>query len=529
MILLSLALAATPAFSDSCTALKGLNEGAVVVTDARDVPEGPAPQGPPGPNGISTDPQPVIPHHCVVTARIDQRTGADGNPYYIGMELRVPAQWNHRFLYQGGGGMDGMIVPALGKAISNGTTAPLGIARGFAVVATDSGHQGRNFDDTSFAHDQQSKLDYGYAAIGKVSQASKHLIARLTGKTPDHSYFVGCSNGGREAMVAAQRFPTEFDGILAGDPAFHLSAAAVLANYSGQAYAQAAAKLGTNSAMLFSPADSGLIQSAVLKACDGLDGAVDGMIFDHTACHFDIRTIGCKPGQTGVCLDPVKVEAIIRAYRGPVDAKGAPIAGSWSFDAANFAPDWLVWQTGIPTPAGPMMVLPTLVRKSLTDYFAYPQHTAAMTGSDAEAATLLAESAETAAYTNATSTQYSSFAARGGRMMIVSGWSDPIFSATDLTAYYERLVGDTRAQGADARAFARLFMIPGMAHCGGGRSLDDFDALSPLIAWVEQGAAPAQFTAKGKAFPGVARPICAYPAIARSTGKDSFACVAPQS
>ncbi|MBC2665318.1 tannase/feruloyl esterase family alpha/beta hydrolase [Novosphingobium flavum] len=527
------AATAAPTFAEACTVLRNADEGTVAITDARDVPEGPAPRGPAGPNGESTDPQPILPEHCQITARIDQRTGAGGEPYHIGMELRIPAQWNGRLFYQGGGGMDGMIVPALGKPITNGATAPLALVQGFAVVSTDSGHQGRNFDDTGFAADQQAKLDYGYAAIGKVTQAAKQLIAKVKGRAPDHSYFVGCSNGGREAMIAAQRFPAEFDGVLAGNPAFHLNAAAVLANFSGWAYADAAAKLGTNSSLLFSPADAGLIQSALLKACDGLDGAADGMIFDHQSCRFDVRALACAKGAKTGCLDPVKVAAIVRAYRGPVNAAGEPIAGSWTFDAANFMPDWLIWQTGIPTPQGPMMVLPNLVRKSLTDYFAYPQYKAPLAGGDAEAARLLAASAETAAYTNATSTQYSTFAARGGKLMIVTGWSDPIFSASDLIAYQERLTADTKAQGGEAGLFERLFLVPGMAHCGGGRSLDNFDALTSLVRWVENGDAPNAITAKGKAFPGVERPICAYPQVARYIGKGpldqagSFACATP--
>ncbi|WP_343616622.1 tannase/feruloyl esterase family alpha/beta hydrolase [Novosphingobium sp.] len=543
MILLALAasLAAPTAiasspdtdFTTGCARLQGLSEGSMVVTGVHDVAEGPAPRGPSGPNGESTEPLPTMPRHCQITARLEQRTGAGGEPYYIGMELRVPAAWNGRFLYQGDGGMDGMIVPALGSPINTGTTSPLPLAQGYAVVSTDSGHQGKNFDDVSFALDQQSKLDYGYAAIGKVSEAAKHLIVKIKGRAPDHSYFMGCSNGGREAMQAAQLFPGDFDGVLAGDPAFHLSAAAVLTNYSGWAYTDAATKLGTHSSLLFSPADAGLIQSALLKACDGLDGAVDGMIFDHAACHFDIATLACAKGQTAGCLDPLKVQAIIRAYRGPVNAADQPIAGSWTFDTANFTPDWLIWQTGIPTPKGPLMVLQDLVRQSLTQYFTYPQYKLPLKGGDAEAATLLAASAQTAGFTDATSTQYSSFAGHGGKLMLVTGWSDPVFSATDLTAYYDRLTSDTKAQGGDASNFARLFMVPGMTHCGGGVALDDFDALTSLVRWVEKGDAPNAFVAKGKAFPGVERPICAYPTVARYDGKGpltsaaSFACAAP--
>jgi feruloyl esterase len=525
MMLLALAAAGAAAaypqdFVRNCGALNAYAFSNGAVTEARDVPEGPGPAMPQGPNGGNDAPRPVEPHHCLIRGDIDARTGADGQQYKIGFELRLPAEWNGRFLFQGGGGLNGVIVPAIGGNISNGSSAPDALARHFAVVSTDSGHQGKNFDDTSFARDQEAKLNYGYASIGKVTSVAKQLIGKVTGRQPDHSYFMGCSNGGREAMIAAQRFPLDFDGVLAGNPAFNLSAAAVLTNYSGWAYEDAAKKLGTDSTKLFNQSDTALLHSALLRECDGLDGAMDGMIFDHAACRFDVKQLACRKGQTANCLDPIKVEAIDRAFRGPVDAQGKPIAGSWTFDTANFTPDWMLWQTGLPTPNGPMRVLQTLVRSSLTNYFAYPQYAATLAGGDAEAARLLDAAKGTAAYTNATSTEYSSFAGHKGKLMIVSGWSDPVFSATDLTAYYDRLSADTeQAGGKDVQSFARLFLIPGMAHCGGGQSLDDFDALSVLVDWVEKDKAPASFNASGRAFPGVERPICAYPLVARHDGQ----------
>lgn len=523
-----------PDLAQNCVALASFSDGAMTVTSARDIPEGPGPQMPKGPNGGPDTLEPVVPHHCLVTGEIDSRTGADGQHYAIDFELRLPVEWNGRFLFQGGGGLNGIVVPAVGASVFNGSSAPNALARHFAVVSTDSGHQGKNFDDIAFARDQEAKLNYGYASIGKVADAAKKIIVKLTGRKPDHSYFIGCSNGGREAMIAAQRYPSTFDGVLAGNPGFHLSAAAALTNYSGWAYENAARKLGTDSSELFTPADAQLIQTALLNDCDALDGAKDGMIFNHAACRFNIRQLACKPGKTANCLDPIKVEAIERGFRGPTDATGKPIAGSWTFDASNFSPDWMVWQTGIPTPAGPMRVLQNLVRSSLTQYFAYPQYTQPLTGSDEEAARLLDASKDTARYTDATSTDLSTFSKRGGKLLMISGWSDPVFSAADLAAYFDKLTADNnQAGGADTSEFARLFLVPGMAHCGGGNSLDDFDSLSALVAWVEQGDAPSSLLARGKAFPGVERPICSYPHIARYDGKgplgaaSSFTCVMP--
>jgi feruloyl esterase len=475
MILLALAASlAAPAavasspdadFATGCARLQGLSEGSMVVTGAHDIAEGPAPRGPSGPNGESTEPLPTMPRHCQITARLEQRTGAGGAPYYIGMELRVPAAWNGRFLYQGGGGMDGMIVPALGSPINTGTTSPLPLAQGYAVVSTDSGHQGKNFDDVSFAQDQQSKLDYGYAAIGKVSEAAKRLIVKIKGRAPDHSYFMGCSNGGREAMQAAQLFPGDFDGVLAGDPAFHLSAAAVLTNYSGWAYTDAATKLGT-------------FLAAVLPCRGRADpvGFAQGLRWSrrcgrrHDLRPFRLplrhRHAGLRQGanrrlprsaqgsgdhprlsRSGECRRP--------AHRGLMDLRYRQFHARLA-DLADRHPHA---QGAVDGAAGSgAQISDAILRLSAVQ--------AAAQGGDAEA-TLLAASAQTAGFTDATSTQYSSFAGHGGKLMLVTGWSDPVFSASDLTAYYDRLTADTKAQGGDA-SFARLFMVPGMTHCGGG-------------------------------------------------------------
>lgn len=539
--MISIALAAALAaaapsgsgFDQRCARLAALTQAGLEITGAVPVAAGPAPADPlANPNGPPAGPRPMLPAHCKVSARIDPRTGADGQPYAIGIELRIPTDWNGRFLYQGGGGLDGVVMPAIGGPTIAGSTAPVPLARGFAVVSTDSGHAGMAPNDARFAKDQQAKLDYGYAAIGKVAAASKQLIAAVTGAAPHHSYFAGCSNGGREAMMAAQRFPEAFDGVLACNPAFRLSHAAILSNYSGWVYAEAAAKQGLDAAHLFQPADADVFSKALLDACDGLDGARDGMIFDHDACRFDIRAVQCKLGQAEGCLSPAKVEAIVHAFRGPVDHEGRTVAGSWTFDTADFTFPWLLWQTGAPLPNGQSMtLLRDLVRGSITDYFAFPAMTTPLTGGDAEAIRLIAETAPTAAVTDAVSTQLTSFEQRGGKMMLVTGWSDPIFSASDLVGWYRQMSADMeQATGRKADGFARLFLVPGMVHCGGGPSLDDFDALGSLVAWTEEKKTPDAFVAQGRAFPGVSRPICAFPKVARYGGAgpvdkaESFAC-----
>jgi feruloyl esterase len=386
--------------------------------------------------------------------------------------------------------------------------------------------------DASFGADQQAKLDFAYGFIGKVSSAAKALVLDVAARAPHHTYFAGCSNGGREAMMAAGRFPTEFDGVLACNPAFRVSKAGVLSIYSGEVYAQAATEAGVNPAHFITPADAAVFQRALLATCDGLDGAKDGMIFDHAACRFDIRTLGCRKDQTQDCLAPAKIAAIARAFAGPHDEKGRQLVGGWTFDTGDFTPGWLMWQTGMPTPDGKaMMQTRMLVEQAMARYFSFPPMTTPLAGGDAAAQALLERTAATGALTDSDSTDFRTFAARGGRMILVTGWSDPIFSASDLIDWYGRLSADTEAAtGKKADGFARLFLVPGMLHCGGGPGLDDFDALGALVDWVERQSAPDEIVARGQAFPGVSRPLCAYPKIARYGGSgpteaaESFVC-----
>ncbi|MRW93261.1 tannase/feruloyl esterase family alpha/beta hydrolase [Duganella sp. FT80W] len=511
-------------FAARCRAMGQYSDGDLKVTTAQLVPAGPAPALPFSQPGGAAKPL-QLPEHCLVQASFEQRAGVGDKPYAIRMELRLPPDWNGRFLFQGGGGMNGFVPPAIGANSNAQSAYPPALHRGFAVVSTDTGHDAPNPADASFARDQLAKLNYAYAAIGKVTLHAKAMIARLAGKAPDHSYFAGCSNGGREAMLAAQRYPDLFDGVLASNPAFNLRDAAVMSYFSGKTYDAAAqndAKARGLAAFLITPAEGELIRKAVLEQCDALDGAKDGMVFDHAACHFNVKSLECKPGQSSAnCLAPAKAEAIAKAFQGPLDDAGKPRFTPWVWDASVFTPDWLIWQTGLPLPNGQSMtMLRELVTASLTQYFAFPAIDAAtLSTSPRDIERLLRATDATAGLTVATSTDFTSFAARGGKVMFTDGWSDPIFSAQDLVNWYGRMAADMeRVSGKPTEQFARLFMVPGMAHCTGGQSLDDMDALGSLVSWVEQGKAPDMLKATGQSFPGVSRPICAWPAIARYKG-----------
>lgn len=519
------AVQAADDFAARCSAMKQYRQGDLIVTAAEAIAAGPAPAPPFSQPGGQAEARARLPAHCMVQAAFEQRIGVAGVPYAIRMELRLPEDWNGRFYFQGGGGMNGFVAAAVGDGTSSSSAYPPALARGFAVVTTDTGHAAATPADASFARDQQSKLNYAYAAVGKVTLRAKDMIAALAGRPPERSYFAGCSNGGREALLMAQREPTLFDGVLAGDPAFNLRDAAVLSQFSGAVYDEAArhdAASGGVAARLVSPAEGALIRTALLDKCDALDGARDGLIFNQAMCHFDIHSLACKPGQkAGSCLAPAKVAAIARAFEGPLGADGKPRFAPWSWDTGVFTPDWLTWQTGLPLPDGSVMnMLRNLVQSSLTQFFAFPPiDPATLTGTAADVPRLLGATEETAALTVATATDFTTFAARGGKLMITDGWSDPIFSPHDLIAWYGRVSADMQqVSGQPATNFARLFMVPGMAHCAGGQALDDMDALSALVDWVEKDKAPDALIATGRAMPGVSRPICAWPKVARYSG-----------
>lgn len=498
----------------ACSALKGLASSTLRIEVAEITPAGPfkAPFGPPG--GAAID----LPEHCLVRGMLEPRTGVGGHSFGIGFEIRLPTSWNGRFLFQGGGGLDGAVTPAIGMAGSG----PTALGRGFAVVSTDAGHQGQ---DASFATDQQARLDYAYQALGKVTAQAKQIIASYYGRPAKWSYFMGCSNGGRQGMMAAQRYPLEFDGIIAGDPGFRLSRAAVGELWDSTQLSRIAPKDGQGRPIIsqaFADADLKLVSAAVLEQCDGLDGVKDGMVNDVKACRFDPKTLLCKGSATTACLSAAKVDALRKIFGGARDSRGEPIYASWPYDAGISSPDWRVWKMGFsPTAPG---VNQTMGLDALRRYFATPPDpTITPENFDFDRAAAL--TAQTGAINDPTSTYMTSFVQHGGRLLIYQGVSDPVFSANDIMAWYDKLARDA----GPPQDWARLFLVPGMNHCQGGPSTDRFDALAALQAWVEDGRTPDRLVATGAAFPGQSRPLCPYPKVARYGGgdkasADSFAC-----
>lgn len=504
---------------------------------------------------------PAWPEHCQVIGRLDERVGFNSQRYAIRFHLRLPSQWNGRFFFAGGGGTNGNLGDGLGSL--QGSQPTHALALGYAVVTQDSGHDNAvnndpNLNGTStFAFDPQARIDFGYRSYDRVTRTAKALIGAYYGRAPERSYYVGCSEGGREGMLMTQRFPEHFDGVLACAPGFNIPRASMAQAGDFQALAQAARAAGlydrhgqpfVNKA--FTDEDLALAAGAVLGACDALDGAADGMVQAFMDCTTPrvqphLAELTCKGAKRSTCLTAAQVTALQRVMDGARDAQGQPVYADWPWDAGiggrlrgdAFNLGWRIWRLGVYDAASTETITTSLVAPS-SAALTSPPVTLAIDGVSAtkyllaldlgEAARLL-DSVSRPLYPvssneliTAASTDLAAFRARGGKLILAHGVADPIFSVNDSIAWW-KAVND--ASGGAAAEFTRLFAVPGMNHCAGGPATDQFDAFGALVAWVEQGTAPARITATagpGTPWPGRTRPLCAYPAVARYTGTGSL-------
>ena len=255
--------------------------------------------------------------YCRLDGTIDRRIGAGGTAYGIGFALALPENWNGRFLLQGGGGLNGSVQAPLGASASGGNPA---LARGFAVASTDTGHQGRGGFDASFTQDQQANLDFAYVAIGRVAEIAKRIVAQHYGKPADRAYFAGCSTGGREAMLMTERYPTSFDGVVAGAPAMRTNFSGIGDRWVAATLNEIAPKNAQGAPVTrdaLSESDKQTVIDGILNACDALDGLKDGMIFNRQACRFDPKTLVCKGAKADGCLSMAQAAALEKAFAGP--------------------------------------------------------------------------------------------------------------------------------------------------------------------------------------------------------------------
>jgi pimeloyl-ACP methyl ester carboxylesterase len=427
----------------------------------------------PGHRVVIREAKEISSSHCRIDGVIDERTGRDGKPYAIGFAVALPVKWNGRFLFQGGGGLNGSVQPPQGGAYAGGESA---LARGFAVASTDSGHKGEGFD-ASFFRDQKASLNFLYQAVAEVTLVAKALVQAHYGKPQHHAYFVGCSTGGREAMLMSQRFPDYYDGIVAAAPAARTSFSNLGLRYAATTLKRAP----------LTEADRKSVVDGVLKACDGLDGREDGLIFAPHHCRFDPGTLP---------LSKAQADAIRAVMQGPRTSAGRQVYPGYYYDS------------GIATTQG----LPGILAGPFIPEGRPVGDTMDVDAAAAEAMDARAMLGDSSAWTN-----LSTFRGDGGKLIFLHGVSDPWFSAQESVRYYEQLGRDNA--DVPLTDWSRLFLVPGMGHCGGGaRTLDQFDMLSALVDWVESGRAPDRVIATGKTIPGESRPLCPFPLHAHYSG-----------
>jgi len=509
-----------------------------------------------------------LPAACVVEGVVDPRTGADGKSYALRFELRLPAAWNGRFLHQVNGGNDGEVLPAIGDPSElNAYGGVPALARGFAVLSSDEGHNGKDPANASlglqggaaFGVDPEARDNYGYAGDARLGPIGKALIAKFYGVPPATSYMAGCSNGGRHAMVAATRHGDAYDGFLAGDPGFALPRAAIQHAWDVQSFELANPDVKKS----FSPEDMALIAHKVLEACDKLDGVEDGLVGDIRACQktFHLGDLACKGDKTATCLAPAQVAALTRAFGGPKNSKGEPLYSDWPYDAGMSSGNWRFWKVASPIPpwhnnpliatmgAGSLAAIfttpPTLTKGDPESLMAFLEHF----DFDRDAPKIYAkgdfvvdgkpvsykESAwEFMTPPDADDPKLEKLRVAGHKILLYHGQSDGVFSFNSTAGWIEKL----KTNAPDADNFARLFAVPGMNHCKAGPATDRFDALSALVAWTEKGIAPdtimATVSPDNKEVPADwsptrTRPLCPWPKVARYVGGDkekaeSFAC-----
>ncbi|MBW8835302.1 MAG: tannase/feruloyl esterase family alpha/beta hydrolase, partial [Burkholderia sp.] len=441
-----------------------------------------------------------IAEHCLVQGQMNQRVSAvDGKTYAIGFEMRLPVAWNGRFFYQANGGLDGNVVTATGE-IGGGGPLNDALNMGFAVMSSDAGHS--SSQNPLFGLDPQARIDYGYNTVAALTPMAKQAIRAAYGKVPDRSYFEGCSNGGRHAMVAAARSSAEYDGIIAGDPGFHLPKAAIGEMWGAQQLAKVATATTANGLpdikTGFTAAERQLVASRIIAKCDALDGAGDGMVQDIKACQANFSLAADVPTcsgdvRDGTCLTTAQKDAIGNVFSGARNSAGTALYASFPYDVGVSGTGWAQWKqtnsiTLDPAAAAFTFTTPPQSASLLAQLSSYALNFSMDTDAPKIFATSGAYAESSWSFmTPPDETNLGALKRRGAKLMVYHGTSDPVFSSNDTTDWYQRLMA---ANGGDASNFARLYTVAGMNHCSGGPAADQFDMLTPMIAWVEQGKAP---------------------------------------
>ena len=464
--------------------------------------------------------------HCKVAGVIGTETN---------FELLLPDDWNGKFAMGGGGGFVGFVI---NTALTYGA-----LQSGYATVGTDTGHRGHPLDASWALNNLERVVSFGHQAVHRTAVTAKALIANYYGQDIDRSYFTGCSRGGGQALMEAQRYPEDFDGIVSGAGAYDWTDGI------------AAGTLVINRAMypdpddleeaVIGPQDQELIESTYLAQCDALDGLEDGILSDPRQCDFDVASLVCEPGRSEACLTDQEVAAAKAVYDGPRDDQGQIFPG-FPLGGETAPGGWSRWFTGgLKYNAGEdefqggvevsdemeAPVLPSThygFGMGVMKYFIYNDPD--WTYVDYDINNFRSDAARTAQTLNATNPDLSAFRGRGGKLLMYTGWSDTAITALGTIDYYEQVI----EYDPNAADDVRLIMMPGVDHCFGGVGPPWVNYLAEIDRWVETGDAPEQLTAywlNEQMQPDGSRPVCAYPKYVKYNGAgdprdaSSFSCV----
>ena len=479
-----------------------------------------APKGTTVTAAVPVQPNDGAPAHC----EVDGTVATAGNN--VTFRLGLPSLWNDKFLFEGVGGF-------------GGTAASLrpGMDRGYAAASTDTGHRGGATDAAWAANSPAKKVDYAHRGTHVAVVAAKALTEAYYGRASRHAYFDGCSNGGRQALMEAQRYPEDFDGIVAGDPSF-----GALGNLRRTLIYQTLLSSGEH---VLPAGKVTLLSRAVLESCDAADGLKDGLITDPRACAFRPETLLCTGEDRPDCLTAGQVESVHAIYESVPGPAGRMLPG-FPQGHEEGRTGWPQWITGSTEPVrradGQLTFegnapLGFRFMDGYLRHLAFPDDNPEFdwrTFSFERHGTRLSPFLEDV---SPTGTDLSALRHRGGKLLLYHGWADPALSAFSTVSYYEEVVEHAGGQK-NSDQFVALFMVPGMHHCqGNGPGPNTFDALGTLDGWVERGVAPVRIVASHIASGVIdrTRPLCRYPYVARYVGSgsidaaDNFQCEAPAS
>lgn len=502
-------LAAVNAFALECETLTDLQLPDIRIERATASSGEEAPDEDLPPGVASRSSKAVVPH-----CRVEGTVGSE-----IRFEVLLPDDWNGKFLMGGGGGFVGSL----------GFQGRFAVNRGYATAATDTGHQGSGIRADWAYRQPERRVNYGYLGVHRTTEAAKAITRAYYGRDAARSYFYGCSNGGRQAMMSAQRFPNDFDGIVAGAPAHDFSGVIAAFTYNMQRIFPDPQDL---SEPVITPQNRELLESTILDRCDALDGVKDGFLNDPRDCKFKLSDLPlCASAESSdQCLTTRQREAITAVYGGPRNSNGQIYPG-FPYGGESARAAWQGWITG-PNPGlmeqfGEPSSQFGFATQGLK-YLVFQDPSVDYASYDFDSYD--EDSAHLAGFLDATDTDLSAFKAAGGKLLLWHGWSDAALTALGSIDYFEAV----ERRDPQVRDFFRFFLMPGVFHCAGGPGPDRVDWLGVLEGWVEQDQAPEAITAIKVSEGEVAqsRPLCVYPEKAEFLGGDpdqasSYACRAP--